>query len=80
LSLLLFHAVLFLAPGTLFSMASMLNHRIPGFVDEKTKAFPNQVSSLLMLNCFQTCYNNPLFATACPASLQPVAPASTCSL
>jgi hypothetical protein len=24
-------------------MASMLNHRIPGFVDEKTKAFPNQV-------------------------------------
>jgi hypothetical protein len=27
-------------------MASMLNHRIPGFVDEKTKAFPNQVSSL----------------------------------
>jgi hypothetical protein len=29
--------------GTLFSMASMLNHRIPGFVDEKTKAFPNQV-------------------------------------
>jgi hypothetical protein len=24
-------------------MASMLNHRIPGFVDDKTKAFPRQV-------------------------------------
>ncbi|WIA36283.1 hypothetical protein OEZ86_007609 [Tetradesmus obliquus] len=31
------------ATGTLFSMASMLNHRIPGFVDEKTKAFPRQL-------------------------------------
>lgn len=29
--------------GTLFSMASMLNHRIPGFVNEKTKAFPRQL-------------------------------------
>ncbi|WIA38688.1 hypothetical protein OEZ86_001993 [Tetradesmus obliquus] len=34
------------ATGTLFSMASMLNHRIPGFVDEKTKAFPNQLFAL----------------------------------
>jgi hypothetical protein len=25
-------------------MASLLNNRIPGFVDERTKAFPNQVS------------------------------------
>jgi len=31
------------ATGTLFSMASMLNHRIPGFIDERTKAFPRQV-------------------------------------
>eukprot|EP00882_Tetradesmus_deserticola_P014537 GHRQ01015460.1.p1 GENE.GHRQ01015460.1~~GHRQ01015460.1.p1 ORF type:complete len:355 (+),score=124.76 GHRQ01015460.1:692-1756(+) len=31
------------ATGTLFSMASMLNHRIPGFVDEKTNAFPRQL-------------------------------------
>jgi hypothetical protein len=38
--------------GTLFSMASMLNHRIPGFVDEKTKAFPNQVRSLIAFTCY----------------------------
>ena len=30
--------------GTLFSMATMLNQRIPGFVDSKTKAFPRQAS------------------------------------
>jgi hypothetical protein len=27
-------------------MASLLNNRIPGFVDERTKAFPNQVRSI----------------------------------
>lgn len=31
------------ATGTLFSMATMLGHRIPGFVDDKTKAFPRQL-------------------------------------
>ncbi|KIY95064.1 putative MFS transporter, AGZA family, xanthine/uracil permease, partial [Monoraphidium neglectum] len=31
------------ATGTLFSMATMLNQRIPGFVNQKTKTFPRQV-------------------------------------
>ena len=30
------------SPGTLFSMATMLGQRIPGFVEPKTKSFPRQ--------------------------------------
>ncbi|WIA33567.1 hypothetical protein OEZ86_006691 [Tetradesmus obliquus] len=31
------------ATGTLFSMASLLNHRIPGFINERDNSFPRQL-------------------------------------
>jgi hypothetical protein len=30
----------------------MLNHRIPGFVNDKTKAFPHQVSTWQFKHCY----------------------------
>lgn len=37
------------ATGTLFSMATMLAQRIPGFIDERTKSFPRQVRGKMNL-------------------------------